>query len=249
MKSSGDRAIAQFVTHRAVCLRPNQRLLPTNAGSVGSEHGALALLSMKDRERPMFAFVWSVRSRNEALGNDNLVNFRRVAQRTGIVLAALVLIIVGAGWYGLGFSYMPPFLQRSAPANIAGCWRLFDAAWTPAESAFYYAPSIARLDVTPVDTVWWLRSGRAFVATRLDSSRNPMKARRPSRDKGYWGMTALSGKLWIHFPSGFGGPAFRFTPPGRSHPDTLRGTVGEFSDASPFFRRNGHAFAVRVPCA
>jgi hypothetical protein len=42
----------------------NQRLLPTNAGSVGSEHGALALLSMKDREHPMFAFVWSVRSRN-----------------------------------------------------------------------------------------------------------------------------------------------------------------------------------------
>jgi putative addiction module component (TIGR02574 family) len=45
---------------------PN-RLLLTNAGSVGSERGALALLSMKDRERPAFAFVWSVRSRNEAL--------------------------------------------------------------------------------------------------------------------------------------------------------------------------------------
>jgi len=33
-----------------------------NAGSVGSEHGALTLLSMKDRERPVFAFIMSVRS-------------------------------------------------------------------------------------------------------------------------------------------------------------------------------------------
>jgi putative hydrolase of the HAD superfamily len=45
-------------------MMPNQRLLPTNAGSVGSEHGALALLSMEVRERPVFAFVLSVRSRN-----------------------------------------------------------------------------------------------------------------------------------------------------------------------------------------
>ena len=36
---------------------PNQRVLLANADSVGGEHGALAPLSVKECEHPVFAFV------------------------------------------------------------------------------------------------------------------------------------------------------------------------------------------------
>jgi hypothetical protein len=175
---------------------------------------------------------------------------RRIIGGILVAVAGCGAILVAAIWDRSGATYRPTaFLEFDAQV-VAGCWRLFDESWNPANTnkGLWFSPVMARLD-TATNTKWFRKTGQLHVAVRLDSAGFPMDtAPHPLRDHyGGWGK-APSGKLWLSFQNGFGGPAFLFAWPSGHRRDTIHGTAGEFADYEPYFQRQGRAHAVRESC-
>jgi hypothetical protein len=178
----------------------------------------------------------------------------RIRRLVGFAVGAITIAgVIAFAWIwrraGVGYE---PFLLSGGDVNSAvGCWRILDASWhaSNAPANPYQPPTIARLD-TASASLEMTRSGRAYVAWRLDAS-GAVAAARPlgrAHNRAYWGRTAVSGRLLISFPTGLGGPAFRFSWPRGRAADTLHGSLGSFSDAPPYFSLEGPAHAVRMAC-
>lgn len=128
------------------------------------------------------------------------------------------------------------------PADMAGCYALFDKHGRPASKSLYFAPPMVRLDTTarPGDPSGWR-------LTKLGPDGDPVTNESGLRGFQYWTVHTAPDSVQIHFHTGFSGTEMILPARGPAA-ETLRGRALEHWDMGPSTNDAGQVTAVRVRC-
>lgn len=148
----------------------------------------------------------------------------------------------------------PESVATWTPAQLLGCYEIFDAKGQRAESAWYNVMPFVRLTDVPFPTSDPNAQPRSWHVRPLSNAgmgrwkADPTGAlERVSRFVPMWTLNARSDSLTFVFRDGFSGASIHFAERDAAG-DTLRGHVIEHWDAGPTDNARGSAYAVRQVC-
>ena len=130
-----------------------------------------------------------------------------------------------------------PLDRFAIPAELLGCYALYDHRGRPAAESLYWAPVATRLDTIPPHGAWKLDATGQRMGPEV-MAREPWPT---------WTIDSLADTVRIEFHSGFSGTLFVLGF--RRGNDTLHGhALSERDIGPPWVTDAGAATAVRVRC-